>query len=340
MQSIKLADMEKSKKEINILASINQLLPGVKISPLRLGNEKNVELIHYFISPNNSDLSQSEYFYKKRLSFVHFTNLYAIQSIISERNIRLYNLNNLNDPREYSFAGDLNFFNHKNKKTAKENMYLLSMCEQNILTKNSTEIEFNLWRLYGDNGFGAAIILSFEINQPINWKDYFLSVVHYGASSRAKLIELNDLLKELEKETPEISVDLGQIVSFHKSKLYSLEQEIRLLFDNRDKNIFSATQFRDSKNILTSPIIRTDIAKSTKMNKNIRYLELPIYYNSYEPISIYNKIPIPKIECIILGYQYSRPSNIIGKLQSLCFEKLDYLPRVEKSRLTRYYHDK
>ena len=332
--------MEITDKEKKISELTKKFLPNVKISPFRFGSEKGVETVHYCISPNNIDLINSEYFYDKETRFVHFTSLNALQSILSEKCIRLYNLNNLNDPREYGYAGDLIFFNYKNKKEAKENIFLLSMCQKDILDEGSTEIEFNLWRLYGNNGFGVAIILNFECNSLQSWKDYFLSKVHYGSTSRSKIKDYNDSIKKLENDIPQVVVDLGQIVCFHKSKLYSLEQEIRLLFDKRDKNKLSYTKYVDSYNILQSPVIYTDIAKSAQLNKVIQYLELPIYSSNLDPISEDNKIPIPKIEKIILGYQFQRISTITSRLQSLSVEKLGYIPLVEKSRLTKFYHDK
>ena len=144
-------------------------------------------------------MTDSEYFYKDNLNFIHFTNLYALQSIISNKNLRLYNLHNFNDPREYSFAGNLLSFNAENKQDAKDNFFLLSMCHSEILSSRTpTGIEFNMWRLYGNNGKGLAIELNFDGSQPISWKDYFLGNVHYGASSKTNLKELNKLLRELE----------------------------------------------------------------------------------------------------------------------------------------------
>jgi hypothetical protein len=332
--------MELVEKEIVISSELSQLLPNVKISPLRLGSSNGVQAVHYFISPHNHDLLNSEYYYDGELQFVHFTKLSSIQSILSEKHIRLYNLNNLSDPREYSYAGKLNLFNSKIRLNAKENIYILSMCKEQVLRDKNIGFEFNLWRLYGDNGFGVAVILGFSQNKPSNWKDYFLSKIHYGASSREKLVRINDLIKKYEKESPGISIDLGQLVCFHKSNLYSLEEEIRLLFDNREKNILSATQYRNSKNELVSPIIKDDIVKSVSSSKKIKYLELPIFYNSYDTVSEDNKVPIPKIESIILGYQYKKPYSVIGKLQSLCLKQLGYLPQIIPSRLVKYYHDK
>ena len=70
-----------------------------------------------------------------------------------------------------------------------------------------------------------------------------------------------------------ISTDLGQIVCFHKSRLFKLEQEIRLLFDNRKKKLLSATSY-SFNNEITSPILKSDISKPLKAQNEIKYLEL------------------------------------------------------------------
>ena len=155
--------MKQTVKEKRIIKEINQLVPRVTINSARKGNVNEVNQAHFFIPTDNKNLEHSEYFYKGRLRFIHFTNLIAIQSIITDRNLRLYNLRNLNDPREYSFTGDLITTDADRRKDAKDNFYLLSMCEKSLLTsKDTKEIEFNMWRLYGNNGEGVAIELSFD----------------------------------------------------------------------------------------------------------------------------------------------------------------------------------
>jgi hypothetical protein len=332
--------MEQTSKEKRIINAFIQLIPNVTIHSARSGNIDEVEQAHYFIPPENKYLVDSEYFYKGRLNFIHFTNLFAIQSIISDKNLRLFNLHNLNDPREYSFAGNMITFNNENKVDAKDNFYLLSMCQTELLTsKITTEIEFNMWRLYGNNGYGVAIELSFDENQPINWKDYFLSKVHYGSASKTNLKELNKLLLKLESQKPNVSADLGQIVCFHKSRLFKLEQEIRLLFDNRKKKLISASTY-SVNNEITSPILKTDISKSSLTDHEIKYLELPIYHANFKYVSEENAIPIPKIERIILGYQFKDNfKKVSNHLKDICEKQLGYLPIVQKSRLTKWYHD-
>ena len=310
--------MKYTNKEKIIVDQINKLLPSVTIHSSRAGTKKAVNESHYFIPPENKYLVNSEYYYKDTLKFIHFTSLFGIEGIIESKNIRLYNLNNLNDPREYSFAGNAITFNNVNKKDAKDNLFLLSMCNTELLSEG-IENEFNMWRLYGDNGKGVAIELSFEDNSLENWVDYFLSSVQYGAASRTKLLELSSLLKEYSSSKPKVSIDLGQIVCFYKAKLFWLEKEIRLLFDNRKIKTVGATKYKDKDGNETSPIIKIDITKSSFVEKEIKYLELPIYHTDFKAIFENYPIPVPKITRIILGYQYHESfKKVHDFIQNIC----------------------
>ena len=145
------------------------------------------------------------------------------------------------------------------------------------------------------------------------------------------------MLTILEKEKPLVSVDIGKIFCYHKTKLYELENEIRLLFDFRTS--VSATTYKSKEGTVTSPIIKTDILKSVGI-KDIKYLELPIYNTEFKPVFNNNQIPIPKIERIILGYHYKDNfTKVSTLLANLCEGHLGYLPIIERSRLTKYYHD-
>lgn len=332
--------MKVTDKEHRIQAEFQKLLPGIIVHPARSGNNDTVNYSHYSIHPENLNLIESKYSYKGKLKFIHFSSLFAIQSILTNKNIRLYNLHNLNDPREYSFAGDLVTFNSKNKEDAKRNMYLLSMCKTDILS-GPAEYEYNMWRLYGQNGSGVCIQFDFSLNPQKEWRDYFLSEIFYGAKARKNLKEVSKLLAKYENETPKTVIDLGQIVTFHKSNLYKLEKEVRLLFDCREKKTAQASIYSDRMENQTSPIIDSDITKSVSLNKEIKYLELPIYHIDFKEIYTPNKIPIPKIEKLILGHSYKDNFDEVAiRLSTLAEKSLGYKIKVELSRMAKYYYDK
>ena len=68
-------------------------------------------------------------------------------------------MNSLNDPNEYGYYINEAFIEIGNIDKIKENTFVLSMCYAQELEEDNA---LNLWRLYGDNGNGVAIV--FEIN--------------------------------------------------------------------------------------------------------------------------------------------------------------------------------
>ena len=334
--------MELTKKEELILKKISKLIPGIKLDSTRASDNNSVIQSHYYLSRKNEDILNSEYFYKGKgddLSFIHFTNLASLQGIITNKNIRLYNLNNLNDPREFSFAGNLISFDETDKNDAKSNFYLLSMCNKNIFYKSNTfQNEFNMWRLYGNDGQGVALELDFNLSDPQNWTDYYLNEVYYGSASTNNFMKIGDQLKKLKNQKPLLKVNLGQLACFHKSELYKRENEIRLLFDNR-KSLGGATKY-SSKGKHISPIIKTDITKFPTSKDPISFLELTIYHSNYTKVFENNPIPVPKIKKIILGYKLKENlTSLTLQLQVMCNEHLGYIPEIEMSCISKLYYD-
>jgi hypothetical protein len=330
--------MEITRKELKIMEDLKRLLTGIIFNSARAGNDDGVNQSHFLILPDNSNLYRSQYSYRENPKFVHFTSLEKLKSIIKSRHIRLYNLHNLNDPREYSFAGGLMEFNTRNREDAKENMFLLSMCKTDIL-RGPLENEFNMWRLYGEYGKGVCIQFDFSTNKLSDWRDYFLSKVFYGAASKTNLKELNKMLSKYENDSPKTTVDLAQIVAFHKSNLYKLEKEVRLVFDNRVKKVHGARQYFDSSNKLLSPILNDDSERSLVTKKVIKYLELPVYHEPFDSIS--ENIPVPKIRKVILGFAHAENfENVSNELAGMINDSLGYKVEVELSRVAKYYFEK
>ncbi len=321
--------MRKTEKEEKIIGEVKYLFNvelTVGSSNLR-GDVVNSSL--YAIAPENHFLEGSDYCFQEPSNLVHFTDLRALKKVISGKNIRLHNLHNLNDPREYSFAGNLMEFNSENLDDARDNLFLFSMCKSDILTK-SKAAEFNMWRLYA-KAKGIAMVLSFSENPVRKWNSYALSKVQYGTKSLKKFKSLKNFMKRFHKQQPYVVIDLGQLACFHKSELFKVENEVRLLFDKRKNRVVSnSTHTRNGE-------IRSPIIKQNGANNQGRFLELPIYSENFEEIS--NGIPVPKIERIILGYDFKDTFDKEAlKLSELCKKHLGYIPIIEKSRLTKQYH--
>ena len=74
-------------------------------------------------------------------------------------------------------------------------------------------------------------------NDPEEWRDFHFSKVVYGADKREPFKKLSLLLKKVNADKKTMEVDLGKLYAFHKSLLFQYEQEVRLLFDHRQKRV-------------------------------------------------------------------------------------------------------
>ncbi|MEQ8416033.1 MAG: DUF2971 domain-containing protein [Imperialibacter sp.] len=316
------------------------LFPGLNTSELKFGNKGNGEPVwnHYHVSipPSNSNFLKSPYFFN-RPSVVHFSNVFALTSILSEKSLRLYNLNHLNDPREFTFASKIFDLGNERIKDAKNNLHIMSFCEHEILSGPNTRTEFNMWRLYGNQGKGLALVFSIQ-NNPEHWNDFHLSKVVYGAKNRRRFDELKTKLESLNATQPTIEVDLSKLYVFHKPLMYDLEKEVRLVFDRRNirAGLHGRTKSQNGKQVF--PIIKTDLHKLTQLGQDSTYLEIPIYFHSSN--SFDEDIPVLKLEQIILGYGLNEEiPRITSILREQCKEKIGYIPEIKQSRLHKYYWD-
>ena len=315
-----------------------KLFPGIDTDFLQSGYGKNGNIdwqnIQFHIPSNNSNLAKSPYFYENK-SLLHFSNIYSLSSILQEKNIRFYNLHNLNDPREFTFASNVFNINEDLIQDSKDNIFTMSFCEIEILKKSTSE--FNMWRLYGDKGKGVALVFKI-VNDPKEWEDFHVSKIIYGTSERFKFVKLLNLLNELNQNLPRLEVDFGKILAFHKSRLFELEKEVRIIFDKREKRIGMQSKTVSNKTKQIFPIIKSDLAKLVDNTSNIKYLKLPIFSegnNNYD-----SEIPLLKIEQIILGYNFvDQIPEIKEHIRQLCDEQLGYKPKIIQTRLKDYYWD-
>ena len=83
------------------------------------------------------------------------------------------------------------------------------------------------------------------------------------------------------------------------------------------------------------------LEKSINLNKEIQYLELPIFHSSFKEIVIPNRIPVPKIEKLILGHLFKDNFQAVKeKLMTLAKTSLGYEIEIELSRMAKYYYEK
>ncbi|MFW9990311.1 MAG: DUF2971 domain-containing protein, partial [Candidatus Odinarchaeota archaeon] len=312
------------------------IFPGLDLEVFKYGDETEWHNFHFNIPPSNSNFKNSPYYYNnKRL--VHFTNLQALYSIIQGQSLRLYNLNNLDDPREFIFASKIFNLTDNLITDAKENLYVSSFCEKKILGIPFASTEFNMWRLYGDLGKGIAIVFSIE-NDPSVWLDFHLSRVIYGSKSRYSFNKLLKTINEFNRIGSHADIDLGKLYPFHKSNLFKLENEVRLVYDQRNKRTgIQRRTIVDSTHKIVFPNLIKDYSKSQQNSCNIGYLSLPISSQDY-PVSIEDSIPLLKIEEVIIGYNFiPGSSDIHENIENACFRHLGYVPKIKQTRLAKLY---
>ncbi len=327
--------MDSEQRIEEIVKNIGSLF-GISLVPFKAGISKDQSTgaksikwtdVHLSILSQNNSLLGSPYFYTKN-QLVHFTDFEALNSIIRSKSIRLHNLNNLDDPREFSFAGDLFSLTTVEKRDVMDNFFVMAFCDPEILENREIAREFNLWRLYGKNGKGAAIIFSIR-NQPSEWFEFHISKIIYGAKNRKNFKTLYNLVQEL-KEDFSLSVDVNKLCTFHKSRIYNIEREVRIMWDRREIRAGRKNRVIHHGEKQVFPII-----KEMKRKPKVQFLELPIYYPNLAFQG--QEIPLLKIEEIVIGYKHMYDHARKDKLLSLSKSLLGYAPKVSYSRLVKPY---
>lgn len=278
------------------------LLPNQRVASLSSfnGNIHNMK-----IAEQNSCYKESIYYDNpSQNTFIHFTSLNSLYEILSTNKLRLYDLNYSNDPREFSFQFEKNIdYKQFNIKSLKSKLYSLSLCSYPLNEK----YEYNMWRIYGNDGTGVGIVFTFQNNFE-EWNSYNFSKIHYHENDKIpnSIIKHNDFFKKLNLETGSnhsndsklLVENILSLFAFHKENIYSLENEYRLLFKKQeldDSDIFYTTN---------------------KKGEVSSYKVLNLFSEQF--ISG-NYTPLLKIGKIILGYQYSETFAV--KLRGSFFDQ-------------------
>lgn len=160
--------------------------------------------------------------------YIHYTSLNSFCEIINSGELRLFNLNNLNDPNEFNHLikeFDLKI-DSEQIRYFKQRLFISSFCRYN----ENIGDDFNLWRLYGDNGYGVGIVFE-VINDTDDWDSILLGNVIYDSDNNysKKIIEAISLTNEyLSKGLDRIPKLLAQLLLYHKKEIWSIENESRL----------------------------------------------------------------------------------------------------------------
>lgn len=262
-------------------------------------------------SKGNYSFKDSKYFlHPAKQPFSHLTTNKGLFGIINSGVIRLYNLTNSNDPNElFTIRGIPSY--EQAPERLKPHVYTFSFYKSERISNPI------MWINYGQ------VALNFEIvNDPLTWKYYRISAMHYGESDFVP--KYMELLNEMHVNyhpwqfTPDLESMLS-LLAFHKEEAHKHEQEVRLLyvpflFQDRDEANFD---FHLSK-------IRTGLTKYVELplwveeNEKARHFKVPRH-----PKKVDESLPLIKITSIEFGD--NEPSFDQIKLDNLRYELEDYL---------------
>lgn len=301
----------------------------------------------YEFSICQTSLSDTPYDPKNQKLFVHYTSLDALYSILNTGELRLFDLNNMNDPYELNYLIkilDLEV-NQDQVENFKSSLFVTSICAYNDTEKDN----FDLWRLYGRNGQGVAIV--FEIaNSENSWNDFLLGKVCYGlkngfSKSLEQAIKLtNEFVRDHHFKLKALPQIIGFLLAHHKNDIWEIEKEFRLsTFVEYDKYDM---QPKPSLRILKDSL-------SFFLNgsgKQLAYYNFPLdyklksnypeyYKGSVESTSLLEKIPQLKINKIIIGYSLSE--KLTRELSEFVFRlsihKWNSYIKVQESHLNSWF---
>lgn len=254
------------------------------------------------LSPSYGLFQKSMYYYNRPLKFIHFTSLKNLVNIIREEKLRMYSLVGMDDKYEFEYAQNV-LGKPKNEfltNRSKSQIYCLSMCKYNL---EELQKSLQLWRYFGDDGRGAAIVLDFESKYKYEWFNYVLGEVHYGDKKLNKLRKTVEAYYEFEKannfKVSGFNKMFHKINSFHKDDIYRDEKEVRLVYSADQDSIFKKHEK-----------INTDITSRGTLTS---YKELPINPLSLDVVnqeSIEYRLrkinPVVRINKVVFGYRVSK----------------------------------
>jgi hypothetical protein len=292
------------KTHSQIIQLENKFLQAVKDTldlQIRLGSSQHANDLSWnnfqFRIPTHFEALKDTKYYCNETKLLHFTSLEILFSIINESSIRMYNLLNCKDPSEYVLAGEIFNEIHGIEKDLQNFNSIKSMLFVTSLTDEKNKFSSYHWEHYGHNYKGVAI--EFEIKPEYQlWNKFILSRTFYEKLS--DFDELFNAWKEIQIKSPNCTYDIKMnwLLSLYKDKMYTDEQEIRLLV-----NSFHFPNAYFSKFCYSS-------VKSEEPELDIKYFKLPLYDEYWNLKNVINKdiekeflemVPKLKISRIYIG---------------------------------------
>ncbi len=300
---------------------INPFLPAVKdIGNYTMGGTRTLHK-----HANLSSFSLNSYFnnsiyqfrLKKNQRLIHYTSLSSLMSIIREGKIRLYSMNHKVDPGEVIHTSRIMGYKDSLLKQIRTELFCISFA---LLDENTSEV-FDHWRLYGHDGEGVGIVFSFDLEDIENWFQFHISKIHYDTHENnpfnKKQAEIDEWQIREEFQIRETHNLFSKLFAFHKSSIFSSENEVRLLKYEKHNHLQEGININSKKNSVYLDI--------NKFGQESYFIELElgkVYELKYEGkegfFKDYHKsIPKLKIEKIILGYGSSWEKGSIKRMETI-----------------------
>ena len=196
-----------------------------------------------------------------------FSTLDSLFSSLKYGTFRMNGLPGMNDKDEGLFAW--NIINNpqkmstdtgKRRKELINNVFIISYSDI------SKKDDLSMWRLYGDDSRGVCCVYS--VQKDMIKDRFFLHGVKYILPSpegeKPKDALLAKLKEFADRQSDKKNLDFSPIIFFYKHKDYELENEVRLLVDNKTISAYKTDPFKTewlltSSNSIPNPYI--DIEK-------------------------------------------------------------------------------
>jgi hypothetical protein len=260
---------------------------------------------------------------RDKQTFIHYTSIDSLFNILNTSNVRLYNCIKSNDKREIEYGlRNANFdYSDELVYNLKKSHFILS----GTLSQMSKLEDFNLWRLYGKDGYGAA--LEFEVDRKINkWIGITCGKVDYGNRSD-KSNNISGFLKyhmdfqdkyKLFQNLPSI---IPMLALFVKNEIWSIENEFRIVASCQYKfHNLEVKEFESESN----PVLNSSLFHEVNpFGEIVSFLNLPITLNG-----INNTI-------VESPFQKGKFYNTIDYNPNLILKKVIFGPNVNKRMLEK-----
>lgn len=156
----------------------------------------------------------------KQDTIYRYTSLDTAFWILKNKTYRMYGIVGMNDKSEVDYFDNYN--NEKETLSYKmQNDLFLSSC-------SSSNDNLTMWRLYGDDAKGVCLVFD---SKTVSQKGFLIQAVSYA--NEQGIDPKLEIIKNLINNNI-VFKDIDKWKHFFKSKDYSVEQEVRVLFQSKD----------------------------------------------------------------------------------------------------------